>query len=90
MLAGHDNKLGWNSNALGKSIMYNDLADAFRNEDVTLHSFATYQQIAGIEGSTLRAPEGQMDDRADAFALANVGRATAKSRVNRTARSRQG
>lgn len=90
VLAGHDNKLGWNSNALGKSIMYNDLADAFRNEDVTLHSFATYQQIASIEGSTLRAPDGQMDDRADAFALANVGRATARSRVNRTARSRQG
>jgi hypothetical protein len=35
-----------------------------------LHSFDTFSQLASIEGSTLRAPEGEADDRADAYALA--------------------
>lgn len=76
-LPGHDDKPGWLSNHLGKTLLYNELADSFRDETTTLHSFATYVQIASIEGSTLLAPEGQHDDRADAYALAHVGRAAA-------------
>jgi hypothetical protein len=49
--------------------MYDHTADAFRNRETTLHSFTTFNQLASIEGSTLRAPEGDADDRADAYAL---------------------
>jgi hypothetical protein len=31
---------------------------------------ATYYRLCAIEGGTLRAPAGEADDRADAFALA--------------------
>ena len=37
-----------------------------------MHSFATFVQLVRIEGATLRAPEGEADDRADAWALACV------------------
>jgi hypothetical protein len=57
------------SNSKGKALMYDHTADAFRNRETTLHSFATFNQLASIEGSTLRAPESEPDDRADAYAL---------------------
>jgi hypothetical protein len=50
--------------------MYDNCAETCRNAEVTLDSFATYMQLVAIEGSTLRAPADQPDDRADAFALA--------------------
>jgi hypothetical protein len=74
LLHGHDDKEGWLSSSLGKALLYNEMANAFRNQETTLHSFATYTQLASIEGRTLRAPEGQHDDRADSYALAHVGR----------------
>lgn len=77
-LAGHDRKLGWLTNKLGKTILYNQGAEMFRDRATTLHSFDTYQQIAAIDGSTLLAPPGGRDDRADSYMLANVGRASAK------------
>jgi hypothetical protein len=73
-LLGHDGKPGWLSSPLGKTQLYDKCADACKNGEVTLHSFATYTQLASIDGSTLRAPDGQPDDRADAFALACVAR----------------
>lgn len=74
VLPGWDGRPGWHSTSRGKTQLYSAAADAFRDRDVTLHSFATYTQLMAIEGSTLRAPEGEHDDRADAFALAHVGR----------------
>lgn len=74
VLAGLDERPGWLSNQLGKVLLYDALADAFRQKTTALHSFATYTQIASIEGNTLRAPEGAHDDRADGYALANVAR----------------
>ncbi len=41
---------------------------------ILLHSEATFFQLASIEGATLLAPKGQHDDRADAFALAQLAR----------------
>jgi hypothetical protein len=73
-LPGHDGHEGWLSNSKGKSLMYDKTADTFRNRETILHSFATYTQLASIEGSSLRAPEGEMDDRADSYALACVAR----------------
>jgi hypothetical protein len=84
LLNGHDDKPGWMSSKLGKALLYTECADHFRSnarmDDPTqatkiLHSFNSYQQLASIEGATLRAPEGQHDDRADSFALAQVARA---------------
>jgi hypothetical protein len=69
-LPGHDDKPGWLSNTLGKAFLYAAAADRFRNRETLLHSPATFYQLAAIDGSTLRAPEGQNDDRADAYALA--------------------
>jgi hypothetical protein len=77
LLSGHDDKEGWLSSQLGKVMLYDRCADAFRNSEVVLHNFATFAQLASIDGSTLRAPEGEHDDRADAFALACVGRPAA-------------
>lgn len=73
-LTGHDGKEGWFSTTLGKALLYDAAADACRDGEVILHSFETYTQLSSIEGSTLLAPEGQQDDRADSFALANVAR----------------
>jgi hypothetical protein len=73
-LCGHDSKVGWLSSQLGKVQMYDACADAFKNQEVILHSFATFTQLASIDGSTLLAPSGQNDDRADGFTLAVCGR----------------
>jgi hypothetical protein len=73
-LEGRDGKDGWLSNSQGKALLYSTAADAFRDEDTTVHSFLTYTQLSSIEGSSLRAPEGEHDDRADSYALALVAR----------------
>ena len=73
VLKGHNTKDGWTSNVLGKSLMYEALATAFRTEDTLIHDDDTVVQIKLIEQNTLRAPEGEMDDRADSYALALVG-----------------
>jgi hypothetical protein len=74
LLPGRDGRPGWMSSTLGKVAMYDACADACHNAEVVIHSFATFTQLASIDGSTLRAPEGQHDDLADAFALACAAR----------------
>ncbi len=69
-LKGHDGKEGWLSNTKGKALMYDHAADCFRDGSVTIRSPETLAQLASIEGATLRAPEGEHDDRADSFVLA--------------------
>lgn len=81
VLAGFDGKPGWHSTTLGKTKLYDAAADAFRDGETVLHSFASFWQLASIEGKSLRAPEGQHDDRADSYALALVGRQRAGRRV---------
>jgi hypothetical protein len=73
VLQGHNGKDGWTSNVLGKSLMYEALATAFRTDDTIIHDDDTVIQIKLVEQNTLRAPEGEMDDRADSYALALVG-----------------
>jgi hypothetical protein len=68
-LVGWDGKEGWLSTSRGKTLLYDAAADAFRDREVVLHSFATFTQLSSIEGATLKAPEGQHDDRADSCAL---------------------
>jgi hypothetical protein len=76
LLPGHDGKPGWLCSTLGKTQLYDRCADACKHGEVTLRSYATYTQLASIDGAQLRAPAGEADDRADAFALACVARTT--------------
>ncbi len=73
MLDGHDGGVGWMSSSKGKAILYDAVAESFRTRDTIVHSAATFYQLGSIEGSTLRAPEREHDDRADSFGLALVG-----------------
>ena len=78
LLRGHDDRAGWLSSQMGKTLLYDKMTDYFRDnassKSKVLHSFVTHTQLASIEGNTLRAPEGQHDDRADSYALAEAGR----------------
>lgn len=73
VLRGHDGKPGWLSSSKGKAMLYDAGADAFRHRETILHSFDTYTQLQSIEGGTLLAPEGLLDDLADSYCLALVG-----------------
>lgn len=73
VLKGHDGRPGWHSTTKGKALMYTSITDAVRDGEIIIHSPSTLQQLASIEGSTLRAPKGQYDDLADSIALAQVG-----------------
>ncbi|MGB8647346.1 MAG: hypothetical protein WCF84_19080 [Anaerolineae bacterium] len=77
ILDGLDGKEGWLSNTLGKVTLYDSTADAFRDQTTILYSQLTMRQLSSIEGSSLRAPEGQHDDRSDSYALAIVGMSSA-------------
>lgn len=78
------NKAGWLTNKLGKAILYTICTEHFRTcanfdeeggkSTIVLHDFTTYQQLMSIEGATLSAPEGDMDDRATSYSLAQAGR----------------
>ena len=70
VLQGHNRKDGWTSSTLGKVLMYEELANVCRLGETRLHDDDTALQIKSIEMGTLRAPDGQLDDRADSYALA--------------------
>ena len=72
VLAGYDGKPGWLSNVKGKPLLYDACAEAVRDRVCVVRSSQTASQLASIEASTLRAPQGLADDRADAYALAVV------------------
>jgi hypothetical protein len=70
---GVDSRLGWNSDARGKVLMYDLVAEALQNGSCRVACSETRAQLANIENNTLRAPNGLKDDYADAFALALAG-----------------
>lgn len=70
VLKGHDGNLGWMSSSRGKAILYDTLVEEIRNGSVIVRDEETKVQLGSIEGATLRAPEGDHDDRSMAFALA--------------------
>lgn len=73
LLPGLDGRPGWLSNAKGKALMYDQVVEGCRDVGLTVYDSETIRQLGGLEGSSLRAPTGDHDDRADAFALAFVG-----------------
>jgi len=70
VLKGHDRRPGWNSSTLGKVLMYDGMAEAAREGECVIHDFETLIQLQSIEKGTLLAPDGELDDRADSYALA--------------------
>lgn len=78
ILNGHNGKVGWSSNTLGKVLLYNGVAENVQMKTVTIRDFETMSQLQSIEKSTLRAPQGFHDDYADAFALAVAAMGSAR------------
>jgi hypothetical protein len=74
-LFGEDNKPGWNTTSKSKALLYAEAGETLRDGLTVIHGLGTFTQLASIEGATLRAPEGQPDDRAVAFVLGLKGRA---------------
>jgi hypothetical protein len=74
LIHGRDGKDGWISTPLGNVLLYDGITQALREAEILLHSLETYLQLASIEGSTLSAPEGEHDDRADSIAIAHQAR----------------
>jgi hypothetical protein len=77
LLRGFDTKFGWLTTERGKALMYDDFARELREGSLVLHSAVTYTQLASIEGATLKAPDGDMDDRAVSMVIANQARGLA-------------
>jgi hypothetical protein len=73
-LCGHDALPGWHTTTKAKALLYDRAGEALRDKDAMIHGLETFNELASIEGSTLRAPAGQPDDRAMAFVLAVAGR----------------
>lgn len=77
-------KFGWLSSKLGKAIMYTVCTEHLRKcanldepevgSTKVIHDRTTFDQLSSIEAATLSAPEGDMDDRATSYALAQAGR----------------
>jgi hypothetical protein len=74
LLNGLDGKAGYQENERTKTIMFDNAADSFRDMDCMIYDFPTYSQLTSIEGNTLAAPEGELDDMASAFCAAAIGR----------------
>ena len=69
-LAGLDGKPGWLQTGKGKPLCVDAAADALRDGVTGIRDVGTRDQLASIMGSTLKAPEGEHDDRALAHVLA--------------------
>lgn len=74
VLQGLDDKDGWLDNERGKVTLYNSTADSVMTQDCFIRDFETFNQLSMIDGNTLNAPQGENDDLADAFSLANKAR----------------
>lgn len=70
LLAGYDGKPGWLQSGRGKALCLDTAAEVFAAGAAVIRDRTTAEQLASIEGATLRAPAGQHDDRAIAFCLA--------------------
>lgn len=60
----HDGKDGWLSSPTYKTLAVNQAAEYFKDGQLKLRTEASVIELADIEASTLKAPEGSTDDRA--------------------------
>lgn len=77
LLSGEDRRPGWQTTSKSKDLMYSNGADLLRDGKAIIHCATTKTQLSLIEGSTLKAPEGEMDDYAMAYMLALTSAAEA-------------
>ena len=70
LLRGQDGAVGWQTTGKSKAQEYTIAAEVFRDATATIHTFETFMQLASIDGSTLKAPKKEFDDKAVAFVLA--------------------
>jgi hypothetical protein len=75
LMQGPDKKEGWLTHVAAKTIMFDLILPYFREGDAVIRSFTTYTQLTQIEASTQRAPEGEHDDEAISYLLAQLARA---------------
>lgn len=68
---GYNDKVGWTSNHLGKNTLYNELDNIMRTQDCAIRDHEVYLELQSIDFQT---PEGEFDDRADAYALTQARR----------------
>lgn len=68
-----DKKVGWITTEKSKNLMYDAMVKALIEVDILIHSLETYLELSSIESNTLRAPEGEHDDRATSICLALQG-----------------
>ncbi len=73
-----DRREGWNNSPAGKVRLYDHAAATLMNGDAVVHDDMTFYQLGSIEKDTLRAPEGEHDDKADSFVLAQVARSSVR------------
>jgi hypothetical protein len=64
LMRGPDGKYGWQSTAKSKAHLYDEGTKLLKDGACTIHSNSTFMQLSNIEGSTLKAPEGDFDDEA--------------------------
>lgn len=72
ILPGLDGRAGWMTTSKSKAHMYSGVADDLQAKETAIYDMTTYLQLASIEGASLSAPEGEMDDSATAFALGRM------------------
>ena len=65
---------GWHTTGKGKALLLDQCGESLRDLEVTIHHPETASQLQNLEGSTNQAPQGQHDDLAMAFCLANAAR----------------
>lgn len=74
VIPGADDRPGWVSSILGKTVMYDSAADSIKNHETVIRSFVAFTQLASIDREKLEAPKGQHDDVAVSYALAILAR----------------
>ena len=67
---GRDHEPGWLTTGASKAQAFAHAVAALRDRALIIHDEITYWQLASIDGGTMRAPQGQHDDRAMACILA--------------------
>ncbi len=69
VLKGRDKKPGWWTDPVGKTFMYDTVAECLRRGACIIRSRTTFNQLASLDAIRQEAPEGRHDDRAVGYGL---------------------
>lgn len=76
----NSNQYGWNTNVRSKVELYDTLDNVIQRKECTINDPSIFSELASIESDKLKAPQGYHDDRAMAYALAQMARERGKRR----------